>query len=189
MCRPHGAGGEEAKLRRTFRRTFLAISNCFQLTSGASIFRWMSNVPSAWRGVGLLGHLSLAVWHFTLRFVLPGSWVGHPSPQRPKGKAVACSHPLDPKSTQSSLPPSSRLPLPRIRSEGQPVAASVGSAAQAPIRCNGLSPSPAANPGRIPSIGGDVVLSARPCTAERTAVAQLWADMEVISVHMHMFKC
>ena len=44
--------------------------------------------------------LSLAVWHFTLRFVLPGSWVGHPSPQRPKGKAVACSHHLDPKSTQ-----------------------------------------------------------------------------------------
>ena len=41
--------------------------------------RLRSNVPSAWRGVGLLGHLSLAVWHFTLRFVLPGSWVGHPS--------------------------------------------------------------------------------------------------------------
>jgi hypothetical protein len=56
-------------------------------------------------------------------------------------------------------------------------------------RCTGLSSSPAANPGRIPSTGGDVFLSARPCTAERTAVAQFWADMEVISVHMHMFKC
>ena len=28
--------------------------------------------------------LSLGVWHFTLRFVLPRSWVGYPSP-RPKG--------------------------------------------------------------------------------------------------------
>ena len=46
---------------------------------GAVPKRLRSNVPSAWRGVGLLGHLSLSVWHFTLRFVLPGSWVGHPS--------------------------------------------------------------------------------------------------------------
>ena len=28
--------------------------------------------------------LSLGVWHFTLRFVLPRSWVGYPS-RRPKG--------------------------------------------------------------------------------------------------------
>ena len=26
--------------------------------------------------------LSLGVWHFTLRFVLPRSWVGYPSPRQ-----------------------------------------------------------------------------------------------------------
>ena len=54
--------------------------------------------------------LSLGVWHFTLRFVLPWSRVGYPRPQRPKGKAGECSHPLDPKSTQS---------LPRAREPAQ----------------------------------------------------------------------
>jgi hypothetical protein len=53
--------------------------------------------------------LSLGVWPFTLRFVLPRSWVGYPS-RRPKGCGMqspsgpkvypkSCSRPLDPKST------------------------------------------------------------------------------------------
>ena len=58
--------------------------------------------------------LSLGVWHFTLRFVLPGSRVGYPRPQQPKGEAGPCSHPLDPKSTQRSiLDLDLRLPFPQ----------------------------------------------------------------------------
>ena len=59
--------------------------------------RLRSNVPSAWRGVGLLGHLSLAVWHFTLRFVLPGSWVGHPSATAAERRGWAMQSPSGPK--------------------------------------------------------------------------------------------
>ena len=55
------------------------------------------NVPSAWRGVGLLGHPSLAVWHFTLRFVLPGSWVGHPSATAAERRGWAMQSPSGPK--------------------------------------------------------------------------------------------
>ena len=56
--------------------------------------------------------LSLGAWHFTLRFVLPGSWVGYPRPQRPKGEAVPCSHHQDPKSTQTPACPRHRRPFP-----------------------------------------------------------------------------
>ena len=59
--------------------------------------RLRSNVPSAWRGVGLLGHLSLAVWHFTLRFVLPWSWVGHPSATAAERRGWAMQSPSGPK--------------------------------------------------------------------------------------------
>ena len=59
--------------------------------------RLRSNVPSAWRGVGLLGHPSLAVWHFTLRFVLPGSWVGHPSATAAERRGWAMQSPSGPK--------------------------------------------------------------------------------------------
>ena len=42
--------------------------------------------------------LSLGVWHFTMRFILPGVGLA----TRAEGRqAVVCSHPLDPKSTQS----------------------------------------------------------------------------------------
>jgi hypothetical protein len=58
---------------------------------------------TAWLGVGLLGHEQigfpfdcLGVWHFTLRFVLPGVGLATRAEGR---KAVACSRPLDPKST------------------------------------------------------------------------------------------
>ena len=63
--------------------------------------------------------LSLGVWHFTLRFVLPRSWVGYPSPRlegcgmhawpslgfgfihsEERSALRSCKHPLDPKSTQ-----------------------------------------------------------------------------------------
>ena len=59
--------------------------------------RLRSNVPSAWRGVGLLGHLSLVVWHFTLRFVLPGSWVGHPSATAAERRGWVKQSPSGPK--------------------------------------------------------------------------------------------
>ena len=62
--------------------------------------RLRSNVPSAWRGVGLLGHPSLAVWHFTLRFVLPGSWVGHPSATAAERRGWAMQSPSGPKGIQ-----------------------------------------------------------------------------------------
>ena len=59
--------------------------------------RLRSNVPSAWRGVGLLGHLSLGVWHFTLRFVLPGSWVGYPRATAAERQGWDMQSPFGPK--------------------------------------------------------------------------------------------
>ena len=41
--------------------------------------------------------LSLGVWHFTLRFVLPGSWVGHPSATAAERRGWAMQSPLGPK--------------------------------------------------------------------------------------------
>ena len=44
--------------------------------------------------------LSLGVWHFTVRFVLPGVGLATRAESR---KAVVCSHPLDPKSTLCTM--------------------------------------------------------------------------------------
>ena len=41
-------------------------------------------VAGCWAVRARANPLSLGVWHFTLRFVLPRSWVGYPS-RRPKG--------------------------------------------------------------------------------------------------------
>ena len=41
--------------------------------------------------------LSLGVWHFTLRFVLPGSWVGHPSATAAERRGWAMQSPSGPK--------------------------------------------------------------------------------------------
>ena len=60
-------------------------------------------VAGCWAVRARANLLSLGVWHFTLRFVLPWSRVGYPGPQRPKGEAGECSHHLDPKSTQMLL--------------------------------------------------------------------------------------
>jgi hypothetical protein len=58
-------------------------------------------VAGCWAVRARANPLSLGVWHFTLRFVLPGVGLATRAEGR---KAVACSRPLDPKSTQS-LPP------------------------------------------------------------------------------------
>ena len=57
-------------------------------------------VAGCWSARARANPLSLWVWHFTLRFVLPGVGLATRAEGR---KAVACSHPLDPKSTQSML--------------------------------------------------------------------------------------
>ena len=41
--------------------------------------------------------LSLGVWHFTLRFVLPGSWVGYPSATAAERQGWAMQSPSGPK--------------------------------------------------------------------------------------------
>ena len=55
-------------------------------------------VAGCWPVRARANPLSLGVWHFTLRFVLPGVGLATLAEGR---KAVACSRPLDPKSTQS----------------------------------------------------------------------------------------
>ena len=67
-------------------------------------------VAGCWAVRARANPLSLGVWHFTLRFVLPGVGLATRAEGR---KAVACSRPLDPKSTQSlsSSRPLVLLPL------------------------------------------------------------------------------
>ena len=60
-------------------------------------------VAGCWAVRARANPLSLGVWHFTLRFVWPGVGLATRAEGR---KAVACSRPLDPRSTQS-------LPAPR----------------------------------------------------------------------------
>ena len=63
---------------------------------GFSLPAFLWSEPSAWRWAvrARANPLSLGVWHFTLRFVLPRSWVGYPS-RRPKGCGM--QSPLGPK--------------------------------------------------------------------------------------------
>jgi hypothetical protein len=56
-------------------------------------------VAGCWAFRARANPLSVGVWHFTLRFVLPGVGLATRAEGR---KAVVCSSPLDPKSTQSA---------------------------------------------------------------------------------------
>ena len=76
-------------------------------------------VAGCWAVRARANTLSLGVWHFTLRFVLPRSWVGYPC-QRPKGCGM--QSPLGPKvyPKPTSIPLGWGLRMPRYPRGGSP---------------------------------------------------------------------
>ena len=62
--------------------------------------------------------LSLGVWHFTLRFVLPGSWVGYPSATAAERQGWDMQSPSGPKVYPKSTAPDRLIGVEIV--EGQP---------------------------------------------------------------------